>query len=53
MARRNRTTKTEVQNCLNQLRNSSKYVSYKDMKALIADLKAVYAQWTSQQHWTP
>ena len=34
---------TEVQNCiLHQLRNSSKYVSYKDLKALMADLKAVY-----------
>ena len=36
--------KTEVQNCIiHQLRNSSKYVSYKDLKALMADLKAVYA----------
>ena len=36
--------KTEVQNCIiHQLRNSSKYVSYKDIKALMADLKAVYA----------
>ncbi len=36
--------KTEIQNCIiHQLRNSSKYVSYKDMKALMADLKAVYA----------
>ena len=26
----------------NQLRNSSKYVSYKDIKQLMADLKAVY-----------
>ena len=35
---------TEVQNCIiHQLRNSSKYVSYKDIKALMADLKAVYA----------
>ena len=35
--------KTEVQNCIiHQLRNSSRYVSYKDMKALMADLKAVY-----------
>ena len=34
---------TEVQNCIiHQLRNSSKYVSYKDLKALMADLKAVY-----------
>ena len=28
---------------LHQLRNSSKYVSYKDLKALMTDLKAVYA----------
>lgn len=36
--------KTDVQNCIiHQLRNSSKYVSYKDMKKLMADLKAVYA----------
>ena len=36
--------KTETQNCIiHQLRNSSKYVSYKDLKALMADLKAVYA----------
>jgi Transposase and inactivated derivatives len=37
-------SKTEIQNCIiHQLRNSSKYVSYKDIKALMADLKAVYA----------
>ena len=36
--------KTEIQNCIiHQLRNSSKYVSYKDLKELMADLKAVYA----------
>ena len=36
--------KTEIQNCIiHQLRNSSNYVSYKDIKALMADLKAVYA----------
>ena len=36
--------KTEIQNCIiHQLRNSSKYVSYKDLKALMTDLKAVYA----------
>ena len=36
--------KTEIQNCIiHQLRNSGKYVSYKDLKALMADLKAVYA----------
>ena len=35
---------TEIQNCIiHQLRSSSKYVSYKDLKALMADLKAVYA----------
>ena len=34
----------EIQNCMiHQLRNSSKYVSYKDLKALMSDLKAVYA----------
>ena len=36
--------RTEIQNCIvHQLRNSGKYVSYKDIKALMADLKAVYA----------
>ena len=36
--------KTEIQNCIiHQLRNSSKYVSYKDLKELMADLKEVYA----------
>ena len=35
---------TEIQNyILHQLRNSSRYVSYKDIKSLMADLKAVYA----------
>ena len=35
--------KTEVQHCIiHQIRSSTKYVSYKDIKALIADLKAVY-----------
>lgn len=35
--------KTDIQNCIiHQLRNSSKYVSYKDLKALMADLKQVY-----------
>lgn len=35
--------KTEVQSCiLHQIRNSTRYVSYKDIKQLIADLKAVY-----------
>ena len=36
--------KTEIQNCIiHQLRNSTRYVSYKDLKALMAGLKAVYA----------
>ena len=35
--------KTDIQNCIiHQLRNSSKYVSYKDIKALMADLMKVY-----------
>ena len=35
--------KTDIQNyIIHQLRNSSKYVSYKDIKALMADLKRVY-----------
>ena len=34
--------KTEVQHCIiHQIRSSTKYVSYKDIKALMADLKAV------------
>ena len=36
--------RADIQNCIiHQLRNSSKYVSYKDLKALMADLKKVYA----------
>jgi len=36
--------KTEIQQCIiHQIRNSTKYVSYKDIKALMADLKKVYA----------
>ena len=36
--------KTEIQNCIiHQLRNSSNYVSYKDLKELMADLRSVYA----------
>lgn len=35
--------KTEIQQCIiHQIRNSTKYVSYKDIKALMADLKRVY-----------
>ena len=44
--------KTEIQNCIiHQLRNSSKYVSYKDLKALMADLKAVYAAVDEPAAW--
>lgn len=35
--------KTEIQKCIiHQIRNSTKYVSYKDIKELMKDLKAVY-----------
>lgn len=35
---------TEIQQCIiHQIRNSTKYVSYKDLKKLMADLKLVYA----------
>lgn len=34
---------TEIQRCIiHQIRNSTKFVSYKDIKALIADLKRIY-----------
>ncbi len=36
--------KTEIQQCIiHQIRNTTRFVSYKDIKALMADLKAVYA----------
>ena len=36
--------RADIQNCIiHQIRNSSKYVSYRDLKALMADLKQVYA----------
>lgn len=36
--------KTEIQQCIiHQIRNSTKFVSYKDIKLLMADLKKVYA----------
>lgn len=36
--------KTEIQQCvIHQIRNSTRYVSYKDIKELTADLKKVYA----------
>lgn len=35
---------TEIQQCvIHQIRNSTKYVSYKDLRALMADLKMVYS----------
>jgi putative transposase len=35
--------KTEQQLCIiHQIRNSTRYVSYKDLKAVMADLKAIY-----------
>ena len=34
---------TEIQHCvIHQIRNSTKFVSYKDLKNLMADLKRVY-----------
>lgn len=36
--------KTEIQQCIiHQIRNTTKFVSYKDIKALMVDLKKVYA----------
>ena len=36
--------KTEIQQCIiHQIRNATNYVSYKDLKKLMADLKMVYA----------
>jgi len=35
--------KTEIQQCIiHQIRNSTKFVSYKDVKALMSDLKRIY-----------
>lgn len=40
---------TEVQHCIiHQIRNSTKFVSYKDLKALMADLKRVYTAPTEE-----
>ena len=40
---------TEIQHCIiHQIRNSTKYVSYKDLKALMADLKRVYTASTEE-----
>ena len=41
--------KTEIQQCIiHQIRNSTKFVSYKDIKNLMADLKLVYAAPTEE-----
>ena len=41
--------KTEIQQCIiHQIRNSTKFVSYKDIKKLMADLKLVYAAPTEE-----
>ena len=41
--------KTEIQQCIiHQIRNSKKFVSYKDIKKLMADLKLVYAAPTEE-----
>lgn len=42
--------KTQVQLCLvHQMRNSSKYVSYKDLREVMADLKLIYQASDEQQ----
>lgn len=41
--------KTEVQHCIiHQIRNSTRFVSYKDVKALMSDLKRVYTASTEE-----
>lgn len=48
--------KADIQNCIiHQLRNSSKYVPYKNLKEFMAGLKRVYAAvpWTSPPLWMP
>lgn len=40
---------TEIQHCIiHQIRNTTKFVSYKDIKALMADLKRVYTASTEE-----
>jgi transposase-like protein len=40
---------TEIQHCIiHQIRNTTKFVSYKDLKALMADLKRVYTASTEE-----
>jgi putative transposase len=41
---------TEIQRCIvHQIRNSTKYVSYKDLKAFVADLKEIYQAATEEK----
>lgn len=41
---------TDLQHCIiHQIRNSTKYVSYRDIKALMTDLKTVYRASTEEQ----
>ena len=42
---------TEIQQCIiHQIRNTTKFVSYKELKPLMADLKRVYAAPTKKSH---
>jgi len=42
--------KTDLQNCIiHQIRNSTQWVSYKDLKPLTADLKTIYKAHTEQE----
>lgn len=42
--------RTEIQQCIiHQIRNTTKFVSYKDIKALMADLKLVYKAITEEE----
>lgn len=42
--------KVEIQRCIiHQIRNSTRYISYKDKKAFMADLKPVYKAITEEQ----
>ena len=44
--------KANVQRCIiHQIRSSTRYVSYKDIKALMADLKLVYRAVTEDEAW--
>jgi transposase-like protein len=41
--------KTEIQKCIiHQIRNSTRYVSYKDLKKVTADLKPIYKAATEE-----